>query len=134
MAEKLIPLKWKRPDSVEYPKVWHRFKARDLNSDQLIEYRIEDLVESKAEEAFQHMRENYLVDEPLRQALGGYDDIDHMKDFEHAWRSIIAQKMPLVCYREGSDEIVGLSWTFVTHKDDKFAEKFYANVSFLSLF
>ncbi len=70
MSEKIIPLKWKRPDSVAYPKVWHRFKARDLNSDQLVEYRIEDLLESRAEDAFNHMRENYLADEPLHQALG----------------------------------------------------------------
>lgn len=70
MTDKRIPLKCKRPDMVEYPKVWHRFRARDLNSDKLVEYRIEDLVESRAEEAFIHMRGNYLADEPVSQATG----------------------------------------------------------------
>lgn len=70
MAEEIIPMKWKRPDSVEYPKVWQRFTARDLNSDKLVEYRIEDLVESKAEEAYKHMRENFLFDQPISQAMG----------------------------------------------------------------
>lgn len=132
MTENVYQMKWKRPNTVEYPRVWHCFQARDLNSDQLVEYRIEDLVESRAEEAFNHMRENYLADEPISQALGGYEDIDHFEDYMHAWRSIIVQKMPLVCYREGSAEIVGINWNFVTHKDDHFAEKFYANVSFLN--
>lgn len=70
MAEEIIPMKWKRPDSIEYPKVWHRFIARDLDSDKMVEYRIEDLVESKAEEAYKHMRENFLVDQPISQAMG----------------------------------------------------------------
>lgn len=70
MVENIVPMQWKRPDWIEYPKVWHRFKARDFNSDKLVEYRIEELLESKAEEAFEHMRQNYLVDEPLSQAIG----------------------------------------------------------------
>lgn len=65
-------MKWKRPDSVEYPKVWHRFNARDLNSDKLVEYRIEDLVESRIEEAFNHMKAHYIKDEPMSEALGKY--------------------------------------------------------------
>lgn len=151
MSENIINLKWKRPDSVEYPKVWHRFQARDLNSDKLVEYRIEDLVESRAEEAYSHMKENYLADEPVSQALGkdtkwrrnvnrnefnakiippgGYKDNNHYEDYLYAWRSILAQKMPIVCYREGSDEIVGVNWIFITHKDDKFFEIMAAKVS-----
>lgn len=70
MSENLIQMKWKRPDSAEYPKVWHRFMSRDLNSDKVIEYRIEDLSETRAEEAYNHMKENYLADEPVSNALG----------------------------------------------------------------
>lgn len=70
MTDKITEFKWKRPDFIEYPKVWKRFKARDLNSDRLIEYRIEDLVESRAKDAFKHMKDNYIKDEPIGQALG----------------------------------------------------------------
>lgn len=69
MAANIISLKWKRPESIEYPKVWHRFKARDLNSEELVEYRVEDLCIEKANEAYKHMRENYLKDEPMSQAM-----------------------------------------------------------------
>lgn len=68
-GEKAI-LKWKRPKTIAYPKVWHRFMARDLNSNNLVEYRIEDLVEERVEDAFQHMRDFYFRDEPVSAALG----------------------------------------------------------------
>lgn len=129
MSEQIIRLKWKRPDSVEYPKVWHRFKARDLNSDKLVEYRIEDLLESRADDVFKHMKDNYLADEPITQALRGENDEEHLNDYISAWKLIYAQKMPLVCYKEGSDDIVGVNWTFVSHKDDKLMEQLNTNVS-----
>lgn len=70
MADNIIQMKWKRPVSVTYPKVWHRFKARDLSSDELVEYRIEDLTEDRAEEAYKHMKDHYLAGEPVTVALG----------------------------------------------------------------
>lgn len=65
-----INLKWKRSDSIEYPKVWHTFSARDLDSDDLVEYRIEDITKSNANEVLKHLKANYLPDEVLIQALG----------------------------------------------------------------
>lgn len=70
MAEKVTNLKWKRPVTTEFPKVWHTFKARDLDSDKLVEYRIQDLPLERAEEAFEHMFANYIKDEPIGQVLG----------------------------------------------------------------
>lgn len=69
MAADGISLKWKRPESSEYPKVWHRFSARDLNSDKIVEYRIEDLCRERANDAYNHMKENYFRDEPIGDAL-----------------------------------------------------------------
>lgn len=69
MASNEISLKWTRPESVEYPKVWHRFMARDLDNDNMVEYRIEDLSIERANEAIQHMKENFLRDEPITEAL-----------------------------------------------------------------
>lgn len=62
--------KWKRPTSSDYPKIWHTFKAKDLNSDELVEYRIEDLHESKVQEAIDFTIKNYCAKEPLWQAYG----------------------------------------------------------------
>lgn len=61
---------WKRPSTIEHPKVWHTFKARDLDSDELVEYRIQDLPLDRIDDAFEHMEANYNQDEPIAQALG----------------------------------------------------------------
>lgn len=42
---------------------------------------------------------------------------------------IIQQKVALVCYREGSNEIVGMNFTFIETKKDKYFEQFYPHVS-----
>lgn len=63
-------LQWKRPYSVGYPKVWHKFTAKDVDSDKLVEYRIEDLTESKYEESLAMMVEYFCRDEPTCAAYG----------------------------------------------------------------
>lgn len=71
-SSNLIKLNWSRPQTTEYPKIWRKFKARDLNSDELIEYRIQDLPESRLEDAVEHMISNYLKDEPITHALSKF--------------------------------------------------------------
>lgn len=65
-----INFKWKRSESIEYPKVWHTFKARDLDSNDLVEYRIEDITKSNANEVLKHLKANYILDDVLIQAIG----------------------------------------------------------------
>lgn len=74
MATDRIVLEWKRPVSLEYPKVWHTFEARDLNSDEMVEYRIQDLPESRLADVLDHMSKNYIQDEPIGQILGKIKD------------------------------------------------------------
>lgn len=61
---------WKRPDDIEYPKIWHTFKAKDIDSDDLVEYRIEDLAENQFEDALDFVTEIFCKDEPICQAYG----------------------------------------------------------------
>lgn len=61
---------WKRPESSDFPRVWHTFMAKDTESDDLVEYRIEDLTESRIEEAIKMLVKFFCNDEPLCAALG----------------------------------------------------------------
>lgn len=69
-----LSLQWTRPTSVTYPNVWTTFQAKDLDSDQIVEYRIQDLPESMFEKGIQHMIDNYLHDEPLSNFFGWLDE------------------------------------------------------------
>lgn len=64
---------------------------------------------------------------------GGENDIGYAKDYTAAWRLMIKQKVPLVCYRSGSDEIVGANMNFIMSKDDHFMEKTMEQASFFYL-
>lgn len=162
MSDHLIPLKWQRPDTVEYPKVWRIFQARDLDSNNLVEYHIQDLPESLFEAATEHMLENFLRDEPMNECLGkgfifvltyvhskrfletdffeirlnipgAHDDPLHAADTRFAHRSLLPQKATLACFRAGSNEIVGVCFGFVLSKGENFFEEFSKNVSFVFL-
>lgn len=67
---KITESEWKRPESSEYPKIWHTFKARDVDSDNLVEYRIQDLPETNFDQALQMMSNAFCKDEPICEAYG----------------------------------------------------------------
>ena len=94
-------LSWTRPVNVPFPNVWLRFKAKDTESDKLVEYRIQDLPEDRFEDAIQHMTDNYLVDEPIAKSLGCVQgDPELRADFERIIRAVLPQRMAVVCVIE----------------------------------
>lgn len=54
-------LQWKRPETIEYPKIWYTFKARDLNNDNLVEYRIQDLALDRVDDLYEHLIKNFIA-------------------------------------------------------------------------
>lgn len=144
----MVELKWKRPKSFDYPKIWHKFTAKDVDSDRLVEYFIADLPESQNDEALKMLTEDFCKDEPMCEAYGkisnsncfpktnrilnifaGFmDDAAAVQDFIQYWKPILRQKAVLACYRHGSDEIVGLNMNYVTLKDEHFLEQLLPQV------
>lgn len=49
-------------------------------------------------------------------------DKDYMDDNKEMWRTVLEQKTSLVCFKEHSDEIVGLSLHLVRTKNDTFSQ------------
>lgn len=129
--KEVIRLSWKRLASVEYPRVWHTFMARDIDSDEMVEYRIQDLPLNRVNEVYEHMLANYIIDEPVGQILGSADDPVHFSDYKLCWDPIVAQRNALVCFKAGSDQIVGANMVFVGAKEDRFFERLRAQVSIL---
>lgn len=41
--------------------------ARDVDNDKLVEYRIQDLPQYRAEDAYNHMFDGYIQDQPIAQ-------------------------------------------------------------------
>lgn len=70
MTEKTIKLMWKRPESADFPKIWSKFCANDANTDEMIEYRIQDLPESRFQNGVEFMVQQFCQYEPLSEAFG----------------------------------------------------------------
>lgn len=66
----LYPLIWKRPESSVYPKVWQTFQAKDIETNELVDYTIEDLPESKFDEAITILIEIFCKEAPMWMAYG----------------------------------------------------------------
>lgn len=63
---------WKRPENIPFPSVWLKFKAKDLNTDDLVEYRVQDLPPERNDEAIELMTSVFLEDEPIFKATGKF--------------------------------------------------------------
>lgn len=120
---------WKRPESADYPKVWHTFKARDLNSDNLVEYRIQDLPLNRVDDLYKHLLMFFVPDEPTGLALGYQEDPYSTDDWTRLWQSIVAERTPIVCFKEGSNEIIGANVVYIKSKGDNFLENMMKEVS-----
>uniref|UniRef100_A0A336LWE4 CSON003498 protein n=1 Tax=Culicoides sonorensis TaxID=179676 RepID=A0A336LWE4_CULSO len=104
---------WSRLNFDEFPKVYMRFKAKDCESDDLVEYRIQDLPENRFDDALNFMfHDQYLREEPFAKGHEIKDDPLAMEDFTEYYTGMINEKMSLVCFKEGSDEIVALNILF----------------------
>lgn len=129
-------LSWKPDPNVPYPQTWATFKAKDLNSDALVEYRIEDLPEDRFEELFQ-MKLEFLNDEPGNSFLRTANDPVTVANVRGICEAAHRQRLINVCFREGSDEMIGFNILFVVSKVDKFSEqlakKVWAVVQFVIL-
>ncbi|XP_055551330.1 uncharacterized protein LOC129733829 [Wyeomyia smithii] len=110
---------WTRPADVPYPSVWHTFLAKDLNSEEQVTYVVQDLPEERFEDAIKHMVGIFIYDEPMCRAKKLAEEQQSVDDIYALWREVVKQRLALVCFREGSDEIVGLNMTYASCKDDK---------------
>lgn len=52
--------------------------------------------------------------------LDGIRNVNYVEDYVRMWRTAMEQKMTLVCFKEGSDEIIGFNITYVSSKNDTF--------------
>lgn len=107
---------WKRPDHIEYPKVWLTFQAKDLNSDNLVEYRIQDVPENRFEDVIKHKTE-FLKFSPIytEEFDENGEALNELLDF---WRLKLKSRMSLACFKENSDEILGVNILYVLQKGE----------------
>lgn len=97
------------PENSSFPIVHYKFLAKGLNSDELVEYRVQDLPEEYNERAIDFMLEYFLPDEPFQQACSQEVREGAAGRLGNFYKEVVKSRVSLVCFAEGSEEIVGLN-------------------------
>lgn len=100
---------WQRPDELFFPVKYYKFVTRDKGSDKLVEYRVEDIPESRYEEACRFMVKHFVPFEPKLVARNGQNDPLVLEDYYNKYMHGIQQKVSVACFKRGSDEFVGVN-------------------------
>lgn len=110
-------MSWKRPENIAHPQVWIRFMAPDSDQNgKLVEYRVQDLPEERFADAIDFMSGYYLESSPMISSTDISLDTAAVQEFKDGSWFVVNQKMTLVCFKENSDEIVGLNFLIVFNK------------------
>ncbi|XP_053692410.1 uncharacterized protein LOC128740864 [Sabethes cyaneus] len=123
---------WTRPSLPAIPVVWHTFQARDGDGDddgdgRLVTYHVQDLTEDRYEDLVDHFLIHFSSEEPMSNASGlPVVSKDQDQSGVPLWNAIFKENMTLVCYKEGSNEIIGANILAVRDKENYLANEIKA--------
>ena len=113
---------WKRPfdDAKHYPLIYSVFETSDAHDEVISNniFRIEDLSIDRFPEAIELMKTQFLEENPMMSSKNILGDKISTAEIEEYWKSILEQKISIACYKDGSNEIIGLILLNVTTESE----------------
>lgn len=101
--------KFERPKNLEFPKVYHTFQAKDVDSDNLVTYRVQDLPEEYYEKALELMKNYQLPEETLAASKKLVESEDALEICKAFIGGVFMEKLSLACFKDGCDELVAVN-------------------------
>lgn len=101
--------KFERPKHLEFPKVYHTFQAKDVDSDNLVSYRVQDLPVEYYEKAVELMVKYQLPEETLAASKKLVESEEALEICKFFIGEVFLEKLSLACFKEGSDELVAVN-------------------------
>lgn len=92
--------------------------AKDKNSDNLVQYRVQDLPEEYYDETVAFMIKYFLPDETICSSRDVPNKPSAVKEFADFWREALKEKLSIGCFKNNGDELVGANVLLVKSKDD----------------
>ncbi|XP_070507060.1 uncharacterized protein [Chironomus tepperi] len=109
-----------RPSDLPFPTIYHKFSAKDKDNDEIVEYRIQDLLEEDYSKGIDMMASEYCPEESFNKCRGVTDCPEAITEKLLFWRSIMNMKLSVGCYK--GDELVGICLFNVHVKNEKEAK------------
>jgi hypothetical protein len=110
---------FKRPASLALPTTFYTFKAKDIGSDDIVEYRVQDLPESQFDAAIVLLETHFLPDEELCTSSGLSKSPAATKEMRAFWIKMLHERLSIACFKnDQSNELVSVNVLVVSSKDD----------------
>lgn len=104
--------KFQRSTSYEdslYPQIYHTFKAKDLEGDELVEFYIQDMTEKHYDEAVEFIAKYLMPEEIFCRAAKIPGNEAAEKAFKVYYSTIVKEKFSLACFSLKTHEMVALN-------------------------
>ena len=89
-----------RPSNLEFPQIYHKFEAKDKDSDEIIEYQIQDLLEEDYDRAIEILGTDYSPEESFSRCRRIPEDPEAFKEIKNLWLECFKRKKISVgCYK-----------------------------------
>lgn len=117
LTEKMAAFERRR--SLTNPTIYHTFKARDLHSNQIIEFRVQDFPLDRIEEGIQYMIQNFFEDEVMGKTRRIKSDRQAVLEISQFWREVLQRGFSIACFKENSNDIIAMNVLSVSSVNDK---------------
>lgn len=107
---------FQRPASLKFPSIFYTFKAKDKNSENIVEYRVQDLPTERFGEALDLLVKHFLPDEALNICRGLMNSPAGVEEHRQLWAEMLKLRLTIACFK--GDELVGVNVMAVNSKDD----------------
>jgi hypothetical protein len=114
-------MEFKRPEGSPYPIVLSTFRVKVKDSDEYEEFEIRDLTEEYFDRAVVFIVENHAKGAVLHRAANTLSGESGLQRVSDSYRKVFEEKISLICFKKGSDEIVGLNALCYRTRDSLFA-------------
>lgn len=114
---------FERLEDSTFPVVHYKFEAKNLKGDKIVEYRVQDLPSKYDEMAIDFMVKYFLPDETFQLASSQEIRDGTSARLRSFHGNVVKSRVSLVCFEEGSEDIVGLNVLKVESRDQVFGVK-----------
>lgn len=98
-------------------KIYHKFFAKDRNSENLIEYQIKKLPENLFENALELYERDFLPDETMCSTKGIHENENSLKEILSFWRHTMEEHLSLACFKSNNNELVAINVMCIKSKN-----------------
>lgn len=108
-----------RPENLQFPQTFYKFKAKNNKNDEIIDYRVQDLPEELYESALQLYLKEFFPDEVFCSSRKLHEKDFRFNELIDFWREAFKHRLTFACFKEnGDDELVAVNVMVINSKDD----------------